>query len=46
LDYLAKAADFLGNLDAARIDQRGERIARYATRFAVADRMRPLLVNR
>jgi uncharacterized protein (DUF362 family) len=45
LDYLEKAADFLGNLDAARIDQRGEPVARYATRFAVIDRLRPLLAN-
>ena len=42
LDYLKSAADFLGNIDAARIDQRGERIARYATRFEVVDRLRPL----
>ena len=42
LDYLKSAADFLGNIDAARIDQRGEPIARYATRFAVVDRLRSL----
>lgn len=42
LDYLDKAADFLGNLDPQHIDQRGERIARYATHFAVVDRLRSL----
>jgi uncharacterized protein (DUF362 family) len=42
LDYLAKASDFLGNLDGARIDQRGEPVARYATRFAVVERLRSL----
>jgi uncharacterized protein (DUF362 family) len=45
LDYLKSAAEFLGNIDAARIDQRGEHIARYATRFAVVDRLRSLQAN-
>jgi uncharacterized protein (DUF362 family) len=45
LDYLEKAADFLGNLDTRRIEQRGEPIQRYATRFAVVDRILPLLAD-
>ena len=46
LDYLKSAAAFLGNMDSAKIDQRGEPIARYATRFAVIDRIAPLLADR
>ena len=37
LPYLAAAGDFLGNLDASRIEQRGEPVARYATTFDVVE---------
>jgi hypothetical protein len=37
LMYLGEAAHYLGNLDPARIEQRGERIDRYATTFDVID---------
>jgi uncharacterized protein (DUF362 family) len=37
LGYIDAAGRFLGNLDEQRIDQRGERVARYATRFDVVD---------
>ena len=40
LGYLAGAGAFLGNLEASRIVQIGEPIARYATRFAVHDAFR------
>ncbi len=33
IGYLRAAGDFLGLLDAARIEQRGEAPSRYATRF-------------
>lgn len=42
LEYLARAGEFLGNLDPRRIDQRGEPVRRYATRFAVVERLRGL----
>jgi len=42
LSYLESAATFLGNLDDARIDQRGEAPARYRTRFAVVESLRGL----
>lgn len=35
MEYLRQAARFLGNIDAGRIDQRGEPLSRYATRFEV-----------
>ena len=35
IDYLHQAAEFLGVIDAGRIDQRGEPLSRYATRFEV-----------
>jgi uncharacterized protein (DUF362 family) len=35
LGYVREAGKFLGNVDAARIDQRGEAPSRYATRFDV-----------
>jgi uncharacterized protein (DUF362 family) len=35
ISYLKSASRFLGNTDASRIDQRGERLQRYATRFEV-----------
>ena len=40
LPYLETAGRFLGNLDERRIDQRGERLARFATRAAVLDQFR------
>lgn len=42
LPYLRSASDFLGNLDASRIDQRGENPKRFATRFEVVERLRTL----
>src|SRR5207247_11251629 len=42
IGYLDSASDFLGNLDARRIDQRGEPTARYATRFEVLDAFKGL----
>jgi uncharacterized protein (DUF362 family) len=42
LPYLAEAQHFLGNIDANRIEQRGERIDRYATMFDVVDAFKPL----
>jgi uncharacterized protein (DUF362 family) len=38
LPYLKAAGDFLGNIELARIEQRGEPLARYATSFEVPDR--------
>jgi uncharacterized protein (DUF362 family) len=38
LPYLRAAGDFLGNIDLARIEQRGEALARYATSFDIPDR--------
>jgi len=43
IGYLQQASAFLGNIDARRIDQRGEAPTRYATTFAVPDRLRHLL---
>jgi uncharacterized protein (DUF362 family) len=40
LPYLAAASEFLGNVDARRIDQRGELPSRFATRFAVLDQFK------
>lgn len=37
LSYLREAGNFLGNLDKSRITQRGEPLARFATRFEVID---------
>jgi hypothetical protein len=42
LPYLAEAQHFLGNIDANRIEQRGERIDRYAAVFDVVDAFKPL----
>jgi uncharacterized protein (DUF362 family) len=42
LSYLKSAATFLGNLDDGRIDQRGEAVDRYRTRFAVVESLRHL----
>jgi uncharacterized protein (DUF362 family) len=44
IDYLAQASRFLGNLDVARIDQRGEPVARYQTRFEVLEPFKTLQV--
>lgn len=35
IDYLRMAGQFLGNIDDRKIDQRGERPSRYATKFEV-----------
>jgi uncharacterized protein (DUF362 family) len=40
LPYLAVSSRFLGNLSEKAIEQRGEPLRRYATRFAVIDSMR------
>jgi len=40
LPYLETASRFLGNADERRIDQRGDRPARFATRAAVLDQFR------
>lgn len=40
LPYLEAAGHFLGNLDEQRIEHRGERLARFATRANVLDRFR------
>jgi uncharacterized protein (DUF362 family) len=37
LGYLREAGKFLGNVEESRIDQRGEPLARYATRFDIVD---------
>lgn len=42
LDYLAEAGRFLGHVDAARIDVRGEPLERFATPFALLDHLRGL----
>jgi uncharacterized protein (DUF362 family) len=44
IPYLAHAGDFLGNLDLSRIDQRGEKVARYQTRFEVLQNFRELQI--
>lgn len=46
LSYLAEAGRFLGNLEAAAIDQRGERPDRYATVFDVVDSFKPMRLSR
>jgi uncharacterized protein (DUF362 family) len=42
IPYLATAAQFLGNIDARKIEQRGEDPRRYRTRFRVNDYLEPL----
>jgi uncharacterized protein (DUF362 family) len=42
IGYIRQAADFFGNIDTGRIDQRGEPIARYQTRFEVLDQFRAM----
>jgi len=46
LPYLAEAQQFLGNVDVDRIEQRGERLERYATRFDVVDRFKPYYMSK
>ena len=41
LQYLAEAGRFLGNLEERRIEQRGEAVSRFASRFAVVDAFKP-----
>jgi uncharacterized protein (DUF362 family) len=45
MPYLAEAGRFLGNLDARRIQQRGEPPARYAATFDVLDRFKALRLD-
>jgi uncharacterized protein (DUF362 family) len=42
LGYLSEAARFLGHADASRIEQRGEALSRFATRFDVLEHQRTL----
>lgn len=44
IPYLAQAGEFLGNLDLGHIDQRGEPLARYQTRFDVLPDFRELQI--
>jgi uncharacterized protein (DUF362 family) len=44
IQYLARAGDFLGNLDERRIDHRGENLARYRTRFDVLPNFKELQI--
>jgi uncharacterized protein (DUF362 family) len=46
IDYLKPAAEFLGNLDARRIEQRGELPDRYATQFDVVSALEHLRLSR
>jgi len=46
LPYLAEAGRFLGNIDPARIEQRGERLDRYAAEFDVVDAFKPYRLTR
>ena len=43
LAYLATAGEYLGNLRAEKIDQRGERIERYATELELVEHMKRLV---
>lgn len=42
ISYLSQASEFLGHIDDARIDQRGENPARYRTRFEVLEQFTSL----
>ncbi len=42
LHYLAEAQYYLGNIDASRIEQRGESVDRFAATFDVVDEFKPL----
>jgi len=44
MPYLAVASKFLGNIDEAKIEQRGEQPSRYRTQFDVIDAMKRLRV--
>jgi uncharacterized protein (DUF362 family) len=46
LPYLAEAGRFLGNIDPARLEQRGERLDRYAAEFDVVDAFKPYRLTR
>jgi uncharacterized protein (DUF362 family) len=46
IEYLAKAGDFLGNIDDSRIEQRGEQPSRYATQFEVIEALEGLRLTR
>jgi uncharacterized protein (DUF362 family) len=46
IEYLAKAGDFLGNIDDRKIEQRGELPSRYATRFDVIPALEGLRLDR
>jgi uncharacterized protein (DUF362 family) len=45
IDYLRPAARFLGVIDAARIEHRGEPPARYATRFDIVPALESLRLS-
>lgn len=45
ISYLKDASAYLGNLDANRIDQRGEALSRYQTRFSVLEEFRALQLS-
>jgi uncharacterized protein (DUF362 family) len=42
IPYLSQASEFLGNLAVDRIEQRGEPLSRFATRFDVLEQFREL----
>ena len=42
MPYLSIASQFLGNIADNRVEQRGEPVARYRTRFDVLDRLKGL----
>lgn len=42
MPYLSVASQFLGNIAVSRVDQRGEPLARYRTRFDVVERLKGL----
>lgn len=44
ITYLSQASEFLGHIDDARIDQRGENPARYRTRFDVLEQFTSLQI--
>jgi uncharacterized protein (DUF362 family) len=46
LAYLAEARKYLGNVDAGRIEQRGERLERFAATFDVPDEFKPLRLSK
>jgi hypothetical protein len=40
VDYLSTASAFLGNIDASRIELRGERLDRYQSDFALPEQFK------